>query len=682
MKHIALLLLVLSFLLSFAGYAQNTGGIKANTPLLTIDSLTYISHNDFIINGSLKNIPKEKGGGNAIYYAIVYLNDTRLGAVEVKNGVWEYSHITFDHSILRYIAYFNDFDLLNFYSNRLKDGDVLKAEIKYNNTTITAEKRITLPLLDVILTTDSALSFPVGESFKVTASASKEDDIEYQFLKNADNSEDWSVVQDFSKSNILETVAEAGGSLIRTIARDTTNNTEKSNVIKVETIDTLTALEISTDLDSFQYVDTLITLFANARGGADNEYRFSIYGDVFTVIQNYSTYSYCSWEPVSAGDYILKVDVRSRSNPKNEFSAEKKFLIQDYAKTTNITSLTLSSDSKSPMPKSDRIEFVATAVGGEDIEYEFSVLDETGLDKIWQDKKLNTFSWRPSSIGDFTIKVTAKEKDSSVVLEDTMPFTITKSIELSGVSLQESPPSPKLPMTDIYIRAIPKSGIIVYYKFELFDGDEWQILSDYDKSTAYTWTPEKEGDYLIKVSACEADGFLKAPDSEYGFFARGSGIEDKPNATNTDVGFTDITIGKKSERPTVTLKEDATVYSNTISYTIGNTEEKPVQIDRISIAPNIASPQLAGSVIKFLTDVRPLSKEFEYEYSVTEDYGKNWTVLQGFSTDRYCSWQPKKYGNYIIMSKVRQIGFDETYSVILFYNIGQVILENHTYVLP
>ena len=201
----------------------------------------------------------------------------------------------------------------------------------------------------------------------------------------------------------------------------------------------ITSLALVSSVSPPQPAGTTITWVATASGGVEPyQFQWSVYQSGLWTVLPWTSSSTWNWTPVVTGDYQIRVAVRSAGSTSadGEFSQSVPFAINVVGpplpppSSPAITTLTLASDADSPQDIGTTVTWFATATGGvTPYEYRWSVLlAGTWMDLPWT--TLSTFTWTPTALGDYEIRVAVRSAGSTNTdgeLNESAPFTVTGS---------------------------------------------------------------------------------------------------------------------------------------------------------------------------------------------------------------------------------------------------------------
>ncbi|WNF22634.1 SpoIID/LytB domain-containing protein [Mesobacillus jeotgali] len=252
----------------------------------------------------------------------------------------------------------------------------------------------------------------------------------------------------------------------------------------------------------------------------------------------------------------------------------------------------VSPDVLSPQSINKTINITATATGGSELLYSFHMFDGNEWTTVKEYSVDNTFSWTPTKPGNYKFSVHVKDRFSSKTYDSygTLEYSIQgEPVKLNHVTLSKT--SPQDVGTAVTFTADASGGVNRLYKFWIFDGQEWKVLSEYSTDNQATWTPTEAGDYRFSVHVKDS-----LSTNEYDDYA---GFE------FTAVQPPDIT-SLKADRP---------------------------------------SPQAVGNTVtitaKGVGVQEALYRFYQYD-------GKEWTVLKDYGPENTIQWSPRAGGTYRI----------------------------------
>ena len=151
--------------------------------------------------------------------------------------------------------------------------------------------------------------------------------------------------------------------------------------------------------------------------------------------------------------------------------------------------------------------FSAVASGGlAPYQFKWWVLEGSTW-KVGQDWGTSaTFSWRPTTAGDYMVAVWARNKGvkanaSEALAQVSYKVTGTASTApLSITSFTSNLASPQVTGTTITFQAVATGGEAPYqFKWWVYDGSAWRVAQNWNSSATLAWRPTTAGDYMVAV---------------------------------------------------------------------------------------------------------------------------------------------------------------------------------------
>lgn len=167
-----------------------------------------------------------------------------------------------------------------------------------------------------------------------------------------------------------------------------------------------------------QYIGSSIVFTAAAKSdGSVIEYQFSVNG---TVTQNYSTNSTFTWNPVSTGEYTIKLDVKD--NIGNTNTKELTYEIKDPSNELKPIFLSSSPATKTQIKTGATTNISVNAAGGNTgtklLFYKFVVKDpnNTQINTAYYTLNKN-YSFTPTVAGNYTVEVSVQSSDNTTITQ-------------------------------------------------------------------------------------------------------------------------------------------------------------------------------------------------------------------------------------------------------------------------
>ncbi|WLF68988.1 triple tyrosine motif-containing protein [Clostridium septicum] len=451
---------------------------------------------------------------------------------------------------------------------------------------------------------------------------------------------------------------------------------------------------VSVDKASPQTINTPVTFTAKASGGSSILYQFWINdGKGWKMVRNYSSSNTFTWKPTVAGNYTVSVYAKDSKSTKLVDDAKlTNYVVSAPGKPVKIDSVSM--DKASPQAINTPVTFTAKASGGSSILYQFWINDGKGWKMVRNYSSSNTFTWKPTVAGNYTVSVYAKDSKSAKAADDVKltNYVISasgKPVKIDSVSMDKA--SPQAINTPVTFTAKASGGSSILYQFWINDGKGWKMVRNYSNSNTFTWKPTVAGKYSVSVYAKDSKSTKAADDikiTNYVISASGKPVKidsvsmDKasPQAINTPVTFTAKASGGSSIlyqfwindgkgwkmvrnysnsntftwKPTATGNYTVSVYAKDstsakaaddiklTSYVI-SVPGKPVKVDSVSI--DKASPQVVGTPITFTAKASGGSSIL-YQFWIND--GKGWKMVRNYSNSNTFTWKPATAGTYTV----------------------------------
>ena len=167
-----------------------------------------------------------------------------------------------------------------------------------------------------------------------------------------------------------------------------------------------------------QYIGSSIVFTAAAKSdGSVIEYQFSVNG---TVTQNYSTNSTFTWNPVSTGEYTIKLDVKD--NIGNTNTKELTYEIKDPSNEVKPIFLSSSPATKTQIKTGATTNISVNAAGGNTgtklLFYKYVVKDPSNTQINTAYYTLNkNYSFTPTVAGNYTVEVSVQSSDNTTITQ-------------------------------------------------------------------------------------------------------------------------------------------------------------------------------------------------------------------------------------------------------------------------
>ncbi len=175
-----------------------------------------------------------------------------------------------------------------------------------------------------------------------------------------------------------------------------------------------------------------------------------------------------------------------------------------------LSAVNLTTSPPSPQPMNTPITLTAMATGGVNVQYQFTVADNSALappvTQLQANSSSHTCVWTPSAIGSYWLTVTATDGITGTQQTDTIMYTVN-GYPLTAVSFTTSPPAPQEENAIITITATATGGTNVQYQFWAYypyvPGAffTWTKIQGYSSLNTCSWMPDNPGNYMLAVTA-------------------------------------------------------------------------------------------------------------------------------------------------------------------------------------
>lgn len=269
---------------------------------------------------------------------------------------------------------------------------------------------------------------------------------------------------------------------------------------------------VSTDLASPQYRETDITISASATGGSGNiQYKFSVKnGNAVTVLSDYSAQSSVVWTPDTAGSYSIVIEVKDSEGNTNSRTISP-YVIEDDRTSVKPVLKGITPVTGTQIENNKEMTLSVKAAGGITgtnlLFYKVAVKapDGTAVNTVYY-KTGNTLTFKPTKLGTYTVTVSVQNSANTTV-ENTYTYESVGTpapVEDPVVrSFTTNPQTSAIAGTAVTMSAQGAQGTAPYeYRFSV----NGTVVREYAPSNSYTWVPQTEGTYTLKVTLKDAQG--------------------------------------------------------------------------------------------------------------------------------------------------------------------------------
>jgi hypothetical protein len=346
------------------------------------------------------------------------------------------------------------------------------------------------------------------------------------------------------------------------------------------------------------------------------EYRFYLYKKTaWVMVQDYGPSNTYTWAPKTSDagtPYFLQVWVRAVGS-----TASYEAWRGTYSFDVVPAPLTLTANVDFPTPPGNQITWTATlgSPGTAAVEYQFQVIDTaTNTTTVLRNySSSNQAQWVPLSAGHFVVQSLERQVGS------TAPYDLianTPTLEVSATPLtitSFSTPTifPASTGTPITWTTRVQGGMAgpIQYQFWLYSTTKgWTNAQPYGSSETFTWTP-----------------------------------------TWTDAGDYAVQVWVRSNGSTAAYE----AYTGTSIFHINRAS--------VQLTTSTLFPVAVGTPVTWSASVPDPSVTMEYEFWVYSTASAQWSLGQGYGTQKTFIWTPLVVGSYGLQVWARQVGSTATY---------------------
>lgn len=278
--------------------------------------------------------------------------------------------------------------------------------------------------------------------------------------------------------------------------------TGSSYNVKFKIVDDPTAFKASISLsESLIAVGDSVTVSSSVTNGTSPvKYTFDYAKDgssTFTTIQASGTASSCTFAPSASGSYYIRVTAKDNAGNSasvgTTITVNEKFAVKLNLSTTNLEI-------------GKTVSISGTASGGiTPYSYVIDALLPGSTSWTVLANSNSVSSYKPSSVGNYTIRVTATGKTGKTVNE-TKTLTVTKPVlyNNSTVSSKSVIAGTKITMYGSAAGGTSPYKYAFYYKKST--SANWTTIgTEYGTATSASFTPKNDGTYNVKISVKDAN---------------------------------------------------------------------------------------------------------------------------------------------------------------------------------
>lgn len=532
--------------------------------------------------------------------------------------------------------------------------------------------------------TNYASPRPSDETITISASAKYTTINTYKFVWMKDDWDKWGVIQEGVSNNCSWTPALAGEYKIYVDFTDIYGN--KATKIIDYTIEDQNYTPKSINIEG----DNLLTSYNNKITGSvsgntkELQYKFVWMQDNWNkwgVIKDFSTSNSCTFNPSTAGNYEIFMDVKDTNGTIKSISKVFKAVSEGW----QYTSLGVSGNFQS----GGTINITPAITGdASDLQYKYVWMQDDwnkwGVIKDYSTSK--TCSYVPKAAGTYTVYVDVKDSNGRTK-------TLSKEFEVSKQvitfnSISTDLASPQYVNKTITITANTSgntNGLEYKYVWMKNNWDQWGVISNFSDKNRCSWTPQSAGSYTMYVDVKSLDGDIVTKTMDYtvetvsykdisapDIATTGNAITIKPNVTGDLTGVTYKYVWMKddwnewgvikgfSSTPSIEYipKTPGTYYFYVDVKDAGGNIFTKYCVVNVSLCWNYSSLSLSNTAVNrgttvIITPNVTNGTNLKYKYVWMKDNWNSWGVISDFSSDNKCSWTPTSPGTYTIYTDVK-----------------------------
>ena len=206
--------------------------------------------------------------------------------------------------------------------------------------------------------------------------------------------------------------------------------------------------------------------------------------------------------------------------------------------SAKVTAVVLTANRTAPQAPFTPITWTAAPVGGTAPEYKWLASDGSNWTVLSTWSKTATFVWTPSTVNPayrvaVWVRSTGNTADSAEAsAEQAFRIDAAVSARVSSVTLTSNKQAPQTPGTQSCGRRHPLAALRhIEYKWWVYDGANWNVISNWSGAASYTWTPSAANSrYRVAVwvrSAGNTNDYHEAS-TEQGFAIESPGTVSPP----------------------------------------------------------------------------------------------------------------------------------------------------------
>jgi outer membrane protein assembly factor BamB/uncharacterized membrane protein len=307
-------------------------------------------------------------------------------------------------------------------------------------------------------------------------------------------------------------------------------------------------------------------------------------------------------------DFLLQVTAKSNQE------RVKVDRIRLRTRRVSLLQVALSTNLPAPRLAQTPITLMASATGGDSVEFQFRAGCMSGGSLSWTTLQAfsprTTCAWRPDREGTWSLVVLAREAGTTPYISTVANYAIVPP--LSAVRLQATPTASCPTGTPVTLKALPTNGAVVTYQFRVgrkVNGAwQWTVQQPYSPAATCVWTPQQAGSYSLVVLAREG---IRAP-------------------VSTALAFT-----ATAPAPTA-----------------------------VTLTASPVSPAFTGTLVTLNASAQG-GQDVQYQFRIGRKVNGvwQWTTQQTYSSVATCDWTPTLPDSYALTVWARSTGSMRSYEV-------------------
>ncbi|NFI26754.1 N-acetylmuramoyl-L-alanine amidase [Clostridium botulinum] len=429
----------------------------------------------------------------------------------------------------------------NIIQNNLVDTNAKMGSIEKVLTTVSNEAKLEKVEVSYDGNVITNGEIGVGKSYVIKGYGNSENGVLYQFWVKDLSTNSWTMIRDYGETNSFNyTPTKAGKYLIGIHVKDKYSKENLDDFIYENY--TVTVSKAKLEKVEVSYDGNVIT---NGEIGVGKSYVIKGYGNSengvlyqfwvkdlstnsWTMIRDYGETNSFNYTPAKDGKYLIGIHVKDKYSKENLDD----FIYENYTVTISKAKLekvevsyngNVITNGEIGVGKSYVIKGYGNSANG--VLYQFWVKDlsTNSWTMIKDYGEENSINWKPTVGGKYLVGIHVKDKYSIDTLDDHIyeNYTILSDnarLEKVEVKLDGNLISNNLNVGKTYTiegSATSKNGVLYQFWVKDLSINSWAMLRDYGESNNITYTPTKNGQYLIGVHVKDKNSKESLDDFKY-----------------------------------------------------------------------------------------------------------------------------------------------------------------------